>query len=137
MATNAIDVASLRIRIPPVRYDTPEFDELTPTPLPPLVQFVNYSEDNDDDPYNTCIRRRFRVPTPHPSPPKQRSFAFYLATGRINEILPSPPKFSVGHTMDSLVPSHMSLLEYWQSQVDLTELTEDDLMPPVDWIPTA
>jgi hypothetical protein len=151
------NVSSLRIRIPPIDYSSYEFEYLTPTPgyddqdqdqdwgedevvdedevvggwSYQKVQQVTFNEDDDDDPFQTLVKR-FRTPTPHPEPPKHRSFSFYLHTGRINEILPSPPKFPVGHSMLSLVPSHMTPMEYWKTQLDLT-----DLMPPVDWIQTA
>lgn len=147
---------TLRIRIPPIDYSSHEFEYLTPTPgyddqdqdqdqeeevvggwSYQKVQQVTFNEDDDDDdPFQTLVKR-FRTPTPHPEPPQNRPFSFYLHTNRINEILPSPPKIPVGHTMGVLVPSHLSLVEYWKSQLDLTELTEDDLMPPIDWVPTA
>lgn len=142
---------SLRIRIPDIDYSTDEFEYLTPTPAYQedceddyqeevvggwsynRVRQVTFNEDDDEDPFQTSTRR-FRTPTPHCKPPEHRPFSFYLYTGRIDEILPSPPKFPVPHTMEGLVPSHMTLLDYWRTQLDLTE---DDLLPPIEWIDTA
>ena len=148
-----INVGALRIRIPVIDYTSDEFEYLTPVDVDEYdededyeyqeeeeisgghVRQVDFNED-EDDPFQTVVKR-FRTPTPHPEPPQNRSFAFYLYTGRINEILPSPPKFPVSNTIGNLVPSHMTVVEYWRTQLDLTELTEEDIMPPVDWIQTA
>lgn len=144
MSSYTVDVSSLRIRIPAINYNTTEFDYLTPTPQDQgqdqdqdhCVIQVNFQEDDDDDPFQEIVKR-FRTPTPHPEPPEHRPFSFYYHTGRVSDILPSPPKTSVVVAMGGLVPSHMTLAEYWKSQLDLTDFTEEDLMPPIDWIETA
>ena len=123
----AISLTGLRIRIPDIDYNTHEFVYLTPTP--------EYHEDQEDqEDQDNSFRTSLSSKQCDTPPPEQRTFLFYLHTGRINEILPSPPKFPVANTLEGLVPSHMTLLDYWRTQL---HLTEDDLLPPIEWIDTA
>ena len=126
----AISLTGLRIRIPDIDYNTHEFEYLTPTPEYHEDHEDQEDQEDQDNSFRTSLSSK-QCDTP---PPEQRTFLFYLHTGRINEILPSPPKFPVANTLEGLVPSHMTLLDYWRTQLNLTE---DDLLPPIDWIDTA